>query len=49
MRQPPLVNVLCYSIMKLNKNMNRTKLNKTNKIISMFKYLYKHYLCMALY
>ena len=40
MRQPPLGNALCYSIIKLNKNMNRTKLNKTNKLISMFTYLY---------
>ena len=49
MRQPPLGNALCYSIMKLNKNMNRTKMNKTNKLISMFTYLYIHCLWMALY
>ena len=31
-RQSPLSNALCYSIMKLNKNMNRIKLSKPNKI-----------------
>ena len=29
--QFPLDNALCYNIMKLNKNSNRTKLIKTNK------------------
>ena len=39
MRQPPLRNALCYSLIKLNKNMNRTKLSKTNKLIYILAYL----------
>ena len=39
MRQPPLRNASCYSLIKLNKNMNRTKLSKTNKLIYILAYL----------